>query len=122
MTLLFFVCLLFAAIFMPASVMNYVAEARFRDAFSFSMLKRMLSKNYLIGWLASGAYTILIAGIFFGSLVLIGTFTSTWPSIAIAAVILPVEVILLWLLGITYWTISGEYWGKSIYREYRVTR
>lgn len=116
----FLALLVVAAVFAPASVLNYVAETRFKDAFSLSMLKRLFSKAYLVGWLAAGAYFVIAIGILFGSLLLISSFAATWPTLLITAVVLPTELILLWFPSITVWTLLGEAWGKSIAREYQL--
>jgi hypothetical protein len=110
-------CLIIAAVFMPASVMNYIAEARFKAAFSFSVLKRMACKAYLLGWLAAGLYTTACAAILFGFFSLIGNLVLTQSTLLITMLVLPVELILLWLPGITVWTLLGEAWGKAISRR-----
>jgi hypothetical protein len=118
----FIIFLVIAVIFIPASVMNFVAEAKFKSAFSFSMLKRMASKAYLVGWLASSFYVILIVGIFVSALLLVGGFAPSLSTLLASIIILPAELIFFWLPGITYWTLLGEYWGKSINREYQPTQ
>lgn len=110
-------CAVIAAIFMPASVMNYVAEARFKAAFSFSMLKRMFSKAYFIGWLAASLYAITCGAILFGFFLLMANLALSLQPLLMSLIALPVELILLWLPGITYWTLLGEAWGKAISRE-----
>jgi len=110
-------CVIIAGIFMPASVMNYIAEARFKAAFSFSVLKRMACKEYFLGWLAAGLYTTACAAILFGFFFLIGNLILTQSTLLITILVLPVELILLWLPGITVWTLLGEAWGKAISRR-----
>ncbi len=110
-------CVIIAGVFMPASVMNYIAEARFKAAFSFSVLKRMACKAYLLGWLAAGLYTTACAAILFGFFFLIGNLILTQSTLLITILVLPVELIVLWLPGITVWTLLGEAWGKSIVRK-----
>ena len=113
----FFALLVVAAIFAPASILNYVAESRFKAAFSFSMLKRMASGAYAIGWLVTGIYTIFILIIFFSTLLLIATLT-TLPTWLIGTLVLLIEVVFFWFPGITIWTLLGEAWGKAMQREY----
>ena len=119
--IIFFVLLVVAAIFAPACILNYIAEARFKAAFSFSVLRRMLSKAYLIGWLAAGLYAVIAVAVLLGFFFLISGFVQTASPVLLSIAVLPVELIMFWLPGITYWTLLGEYWGKSISREYRST-
>ncbi len=109
------------AVFSPASVMNYVAEARFKSAFSFSMFRRMFSKAYAIGWLISGFYAVIVALLLVAALFAVGL-SASMPATLVAIMALLAEMVLLWLPGITYWTLLGEYWGKSINREYQTTQ
>jgi hypothetical protein len=106
--------LVIAAIFMPACVMNYVAEAKFTAAFSFSTLKRMLSKEYLFGWLLASLYTIIIVAALFGTFLMLGTSFQTLPSLVVTLIAFLLELIVFWLPGITIWTLLGEAWGKAI--------
>jgi len=111
------VLLILAAIFAPACILNYVAEARFKAAFSLSVLRRMFSKAYLIGWLITGIYTIIVIAVLFGFFFSIGNLAQTQSALLIGAIALPGELIIFWLPGITIWTLLGEAWGKSLARE-----
>jgi hypothetical protein len=106
--------LVIAAIFMPACVMNYVAEAKFAAAFSFSTLKRMFSKEYFIGWSIASLYTIIIVAAVFGTFFMIGSNVQALPSLFVTIIALLLELVVFWLPGITIWTLLGEAWGKAI--------
>lgn len=114
----FFVLLIIAAIFAPACILNYVAEGRFKAAFSISTLRRMFSKAYAIGWLITAIYSVIVIVVLFGFFFLISGMSQTMSPLLVGAIALPVELIMFWLPGITVWTLLGEYWGKSISREY----
>jgi len=114
---LFIVLLVFlvvAAFFGPAAILNYVAEGKFKAAFSFRMLKRAFSLAYLKGWALAAIYSILILGLFFALVYAAGIIVSE----TLNYLIIPVLFILLFLPGVTIWTLLGEAWGKSIAREY----
>jgi hypothetical protein len=109
----FFVLLVIASYFCPASILNYVAEGRFRAAFSLQMLKRTFSLAYLKGWALAAMYSVVIAGLFFVLIYAVGA----TASITLAYLLMPVMLILFFLPGVTIWTLLGEAWGKSIARE-----
>ena len=115
--MLFFVLLVVAAIFAPASILNYVAEGKLKSAFSFSMLKRMASKAYAIGWFVAGIYLCLILAILFG-MFLLASYMQNLPSVLIAVLILLLEAVFFWFPGITIWTILGEAWANAYKKEY----
>jgi hypothetical protein len=110
----FFVLLVIAAFFGSASILNYVAEGRFKAAFSFQMLKRAFSLAYLKGWAIAAIYSVAIAAAFFA---LIYAVSITTSAIFVYATTL-VMIVLMFLPGVTIWTLLGEAWGKSIAREY----
>ncbi|MEM2873929.1 MAG: DUF4013 domain-containing protein [Candidatus Nanoarchaeia archaeon] len=112
--------LIIAAIFAPASILNYVTEGHFSAAFSFSMLKRMFSFRYLIGLLVAGAYVIFVLGLSFSLFYFVGRALQAQSPFLIATFVLPVEAILLWLPFVTIWTLLGEAWGKVLQKEYVV--
>ncbi len=116
--IIFLVLVILAAIFAPACILNYVAEARFKAAFSLSVLRRMFSRAYLVNWLIAFAYTILIIVVFTGFLLFASGLMQSY-ALLITSVTFILELSVLWFPGITIWTLLGEAWGKSIYREYR---
>lgn len=110
----FFVLLALASYFCPASILNYVAEGRFKAAFSVQMLKRAFSWAYLKGWALAAIYSVIIAGLFFVLIYAVGA----TASITLVYLLTPVMLILFFLPGVTIWTLLGEAWGKSIAREH----
>lgn len=110
----FFVLLILASYFCPASILNYVAEGKFKAAFSFQMLKRAFSWAYLKGWALAAIYSAIIVGLFFVLVYFIGATAST----TLVYLLIPVMLILFFLPGVTIWTLLGEAWGKSIAREH----
>lgn len=113
--ILFIVLIIIAAFLGPATILNYVAEGKFKAAFSLQMLKRTFSFAYLKGWGLAAIYTIFIAGLFFAVIYAVGITSN----IMLAYLAVPAMFILLFLPGITIWTLLGEAWGKAISREYR---
>lgn len=111
----FLVLIVISAFLGPASILNYVAEGRFKAAFSFNVLRRAASWAYLKGWGIAAIYTAIIAGIFFAIIFEVGL----TASVTLAYMTVPAIFILFFLPGITIWTLLGEAWGKSIAREYR---
>jgi hypothetical protein len=106
--------LFIAAYFGSASILNYVAEGKISAAFSLNMLKRALSFTYLKGWGFAVIYSIALLSLFFALIYALGSYAST---ILIYLTIL-VMFVLLFLPGITIWTLLGEAWGKLIVKEY----
>ena len=111
------VLLIIAAIFAPASVLNYIAEAKFKAAFSFSMLKRMATKAYAVGWLTTGMYTLLLIAAFSGTLLLVSVYLTGLPKLAIGLVVMFIESFFFWFPGVTIWTLLGEAWGNALQQE-----
>ena len=111
--IIFFVLLTIAAFFGSAAILNYVAEGRFKAAFSFQMLKRAFSLAYLKGWALAAVYSITIAAAFF-TLIYAGGITISTTLVYATALVM---IVLMFLPGITIWTLLGEAWGKSIARE-----
>lgn len=109
----FFVFGMLAAIFSPASILNFVAEGSFRQAFSFQVLRRMATWSYVKGWFWAFFYNLLIIGILYLLIYMVGVTASMfWIYLFV-----PVMYILLFLPGITTWTLLGESWGEAIQKR-----
>jgi len=107
----FLVLLAAAAFFAPASVLNYVAEGKFKSAFSWVALRRAISKEYLIGWLLAGVYFALTFALFVGALL---AAAGLGQSSFITIMVFLIYAVLFWFPGITLWTLLGEAWGRAI--------
>jgi hypothetical protein len=109
----FFVFGILAAIFCPASILNFVAEGSFRQAFSLQVLKRMATWSYVKGWFWAFFYNLLIIGIFYALVYFVGVATNIiWIYLFVPAI-----YILLFLPGITTWTLLGESWGEAVQKR-----
>ena len=112
-----FLVFLFLAVFLsPAAILNYLTEGRIKDAFSVLMLKRAVTFDYLKSWLIVLVYVSLVLILFFILIYYIGAVNFAGMSY----IVLTLLFVFLFILGVTVWTLFGEYWGRVLAKESRV--